>query len=1018
MSTPPAAAGKQQLCALLVDATSQDIARVKSSEALLKSYETSPGYHATLLDIVLDATVQLESRWLAVICLKNGVEKYWRRSAKGCIPVSEQAQIRTVLLTAFNEPNEQLATQIAVVIAKIARSDYPAQWPDLLHVLFDSIRRAADLDASMRVVLRQRTLYTLLLVIKGLITQRIGASRRMVEQLAPELFQHILQTFREHCYQVFESAGAGVYSEFDLGLVLLSLKCLRKLLVHGMSQPFEKQSVQTFGGMAVDALEQTKALVFALPDGFAASNPANKAFATTLAKLCKQFGKLYLDLQEYQGLDSLMLSHSDRLYAWYWSLLTAYQDIGVIQMCSDDKVPVVEQFLIHGLLLFKGLVKLLGSVELEDGQLHAATPAHTRQAFQQLSSILSQSFVVALCELLVLKIMRLTRKDFAAWSDDVERWILDEESDTWEWNVRSCAEKLLLALMYAYADLLGPLLAGALQTATAIPLSQDPDQLLIKDSVYAAVAACADKMSNVVDFDTLLTTHLVHEARADNTFARYLRRRIAHLIKHWVCVKCSPASRPVIYELLLFLLEPAQDLAVRITAVEAFHRCIDDWDFAVPAFLPYVSRFVDLSLRLLGDLEELDCRMKVLNCMAVTVDALDKEFIPYAEQVISVLPGLWEASASEHLFQSSMLNLLTKLVPCLREGLAPLQQLIVPLIVMGVDTEQPSSVYLMEDALALWEATLQSSTALTPDLAHCLSFAMRLLEFGSEHLPVVLRVMESYLMLDIVAVQAYWAPMLQSLCQLLGDGTSSASERLRPQASNLITHVVLTLLETTAGGHERPAMEAMYSSGILTRLLHGLVAQTDHTLSIVGYISVLARACLADVDAFVQACANQLDAVINAWVDKWDNIGHPYQRKLSALALTHLLSARGVDAGSHAASVVSVWTDILHELKSCHGGASGQRGSDDRLLLYGLTSELADDAQENGESSPGAQRKAQLLKRDVVITTNLQEFIRFQMTSVAQAHGDATSFWEHLMASQQLDRSLYQTLQQLLVQQA
>lgn len=73
----------------------------QDAESQLKSWESHPGYHYLLQDIYLKTELPLQIRWLAIICFKNGIEKYWRSSRSNAISKEEKAQIRAKLFASF-----------------------------------------------------------------------------------------------------------------------------------------------------------------------------------------------------------------------------------------------------------------------------------------------------------------------------------------------------------------------------------------------------------------------------------------------------------------------------------------------------------------------------------------------------------------------------------------------------------------------------------------------------------------------------------------------------------------------------------------------------------------------------------------------------------------------------------------------------------------------------------------------------------------------------------------------------
>jgi hypothetical protein len=69
---------------------------------------------------------------------------------------------------------------------------------------------------------------------------------------------------------------------------------------------------------------------------------------------------------------------------------------------------------------------------------------------------------------------------------------------------------------------------------------------------------------------------------------------------------------------------------------------------------------------------------------------------------------------------------------------------------------QEEHVYLLEDALDLWHATLENSVDCTPGLFSLVPAVIGLLEYGSENLKKVLKILESSIILvpDMI-IQVY-----------------------------------------------------------------------------------------------------------------------------------------------------------------------------------------------------------------------------------------------------------------------
>uniref|UniRef100_A0A663N3W3 Importin-11 n=1 Tax=Athene cunicularia TaxID=194338 RepID=A0A663N3W3_ATHCN len=157
---------------VLTQATSQDTTVLKPAEEQLKQWETQPGFYSVLLNIFTNHTLDVNVRWLAVLYFKNGIDRYWRRVAPHALSEEEKATLRAGLIANFNEPVNQIATQISVLIAKVARVDCPRQWPELIPTLVESVKVQDDLR-------QHRALLTFYHVTKTLASKRLAADRKL-----------------------------------------------------------------------------------------------------------------------------------------------------------------------------------------------------------------------------------------------------------------------------------------------------------------------------------------------------------------------------------------------------------------------------------------------------------------------------------------------------------------------------------------------------------------------------------------------------------------------------------------------------------------------------------------------------------------------------------------------------------------------------------------------------------------------------------------------------------------------
>ncbi|XP_054664766.1 importin-11 isoform X2 [Grus americana] len=236
---------------VLTQATSQDTAVLKPAEEQLKQWETQPGFYSVLLNIFTNHSLDVNVRWLAVLYFKNGIDRYWRRVAPHALSEEEKTTLRAGLITNFNEPVNQIATQISVLIAKVARVDCPRQWPELIPTLLESVKVQDDLR-------QHRALLTFYHVTKTLASKRLAADRKLFYDLASGIYSFACSLWNHHTDTFLQQVCAGdeAAATNSLERTLLSLKVLRKLTVHGFVEPHWSAEVMGFLHAVFERLKQ------------------------------------------------------------------------------------------------------------------------------------------------------------------------------------------------------------------------------------------------------------------------------------------------------------------------------------------------------------------------------------------------------------------------------------------------------------------------------------------------------------------------------------------------------------------------------------------------------------------------------------------------------------------------------------------------------------------------------------------------------------------------------------------
>ncbi|KAF9087787.1 Importin-11 [Mortierella sp. AD031] len=955
---------RDSLLTVLAEAASQDPARMQNAVTQLQQWEATPQFNATLQDIFYDKSLDTNLRWQAIIYLKNGIDKYWRKTAKNAISPEEKAAIRSRLLTALDEEQKPLATQNAVLISKIARFDFPMEWPDLLSTLLDIVRTSTANESDPRArLVQQRSLYTLHLVVKGLISKTLASGRKQFQQAAPELFTNVVNIYVRYVDMLFASNSTNIESLSGcLETSHMALKCLRRVVVHGFPDFSTSEGPVTFFRLALEHLQKFMA--------FKESIPEQCSFLiTAVDSHIKLIGKFYLDLMDAHPRQFILTPGAADVLRFYWSLLAGNG--------NEHAAAPAQTTLIQGLLLVKKTLK--------DPQF-ILTDKDPEPVVVRCRHIIENEFMTPdttnrLAEILITKYMRLTEDDLEEWDSNPEEWALEEEADSWKYQLRPCAEKVFMDLLSSHRAQLSPLLVQ-LAGSTAIM----PD-LFLKDSIYCAIGLGSHALYDAVDFDSWLNGQLSQEVQNADPSFRLIRRRIAWMIGKWVSVNVSKPARPTVYTIMLHLLRPEEHLAVRLAAAQNLKACIDDWDFEASTFAPFLEQSVQGLKHLMGEVEEPESRMKILSCMSMIVERMDEHIAPYSQQILEILPPLWNAATDQNLLQSAILVIMTKLIESLKSQSMGLHHLVMPLIHLSVDPTKEAHVYLMEDGFELWLATLKTASQSTDELMSLVPAAVSLLSEGMDHMRNMLKILQSYLMLDAERTfQTAGPSLINAVAGLIGDG-------LKSEASvSIMQFMDMTALTCPI----RITGDLYISSGLLNKVLSIIMAKKETNVVLTQYLCFFARLAVDDPGYLSNAVSNAgqqfgqpslLTMLIDLWMEKFDNISHPKHRKLHAMALTAMMRTTEATVLEYLPRLVCIWGDVLNEVN--------ENGTGDSLVYW---REAQDDEDDTSEETAEVIRRRELLKRDPVHTTNLAHYVKASIGECERLNGGAEAFQQQWLS--------------------
>ncbi|OJJ47682.1 hypothetical protein ASPZODRAFT_63665 [Penicilliopsis zonata CBS 506.65] len=1029
----------------LVLAASSSQHQVQTGTQQLQNWETQPGYYSSLQDIFLDYSVPGEVRYLAIIQLKNGIDKYWRKTATNAIKKEEKERIKIRALEAgIVEPAPLLALHNSLMIAKIMRYEFPQDWPDSIPSIIAFLRSSTQPGANPLQL--PRTLLILLQIIKELSTARLQRTRANLQSVSPEIFRLLGGIYVEKVNSwglLLEQGHADETTLLEpIEQSLVALKVLRRLIIAGFEHPNRDKDVQGFWGLTHSHF--SKFLSFVENSGGLPPHVQR-----LIQKHLLQLSKLHVEMSKTHPASFALLPDSVPLVRSYWTLVMklgeTYEKLGS-DGDSEEKT-LTERIGLKALLLIRACAKMVFNPAQT---FKYQTPQDKEEKKESVALIKTQlftpDFVVNVMELLVTQFFKFRKSDFQEWEEDPEDWERKEEesAEAWEFSIRACSEKLFLDLVIHFKELLIPRLLNVFYTF-ANPENRD---VLLKDSLYAAVGLAAASLEQHLDFNTFLERTLVPEVQIQEPGYNLLRRRIAILLGQWVPVKPGELNRDAIYTIFRYLFnkqDPLNDPVVRITAGRQLRNVLDPYEFSPAAFMPYAPSILQDLMALVQEVDLSETKMGLLETVRIAVVKMEDHIAPFSDQVLSLLPPLWEHSGEEHLMKQAILTLLSSLINSLKQDSVKYHSLILPLIRSSVEPGSETLVYLLDEALELWSAIItQTPRPAPPDLLALLPSLFPIFEDATDSAPQALQIAESYILLapEEVLSDKIRFHLLVSFESLLKSTT-----RQRLGTVPRLVEMVIRCVEAVDGGNENTyniLARSLLDSSFLASLLEGLhsaheASQTTgpnrksspvHGVVETDYLSILARLALANPQIFASAVSaatatpeeQALTWLVAEWFSHYDNIGSVSQKKLHALGLTHLLALNTTSSQSqsalaassslpspppyilnHLQSYLNMWTDIVTELAEGAGDDPNDPRSGDYLIFWKggdpatttatTTTSSATEVYDDNEP-PETTRRREWDAADVIHKINIRDFIKQHLHALVLACGGEHRFQE------------------------
>lgn len=901
---------------LLANSVSSDVNVLKPAEDALAQLESRPGFCSCLMEVITmkDLASQTGVRLMASVYFKNSVNRYWRnrRDSTG-LSNEEKLHLRHKLLSHLREENHQIALTLAVLISKIARIDYPKEWPDLLSVLAQQLQ-SADTLTSHRIFL------ILFRILKELSTKRLTSDQRTFAEIASQFFDYSWNLWQTdiqkilHGFLVLAQNNSELHHD-DMYLIcerwFLCSKIIRQLIVSGF--PSDAKTVQEVQPVKKVCPVMLNAIQSVLPY-YSSFQEKYPKFWDFLKKACTKLMKILIAFQQRHP-----YSFGDQ------SVVGPVVDFCLNKITNPEPdVLSFEEFLIQCMLMMKSVLEckeykpfLTGRV-MDDNRvsLHDMKKNVTSAVAGFLASLLPNERVVLLCNILIRRYFVLTTSDVEEWYQNPELFYHEQDSVLWSERLRPCAEALYIVLFENHSQLLGPAVVSILQEAmNGCPfVSEINPQLLLKDAAYGAAAYVYYELSNYLSFKGWFNGALSVELKNDHPNMRIIHRKVALILGQWVSEIKDDTRRPVYCALIKLLQEG--DLCVRLAASRSLYFHIEDANFSEQDFSDLLPVCWDSCFNLVEEVQEFDSKVQVLNTISSLIGRIT-EVLPYANKLVQFFQKAWEESSGESLLQIQLLTALKNFVAALGYQSSICYSMLMPILQSVLNANSPDE--LLEDSMQLWEATLTHATSMVPPLLGFFPCLVEILDRSFDYLKVAASIIEGYIVLGSLEFLNMHAQTLAKLLDLvIGNVNDKGLLSILPLVDVLVqcfpvevpqlisTTVQKLIIICLSGGDDRdPSKTAVKTSSaaILARIL---VMNTNFLAQLTSDPSLLAHLQKAGFsnEESILLC------LVDVWLDKVDNIIST-QRKTFALALSIILTLRMSQVLDKLEQILSVCTSVI-----------------------------------------------------------------------------------------------------------
>lgn len=713
----------------------------KLAENKLKEWEAEKGFHYMLQSVYINRELPLQIRWLAVICLKNGIEKYWRPTRINSITKEEKIEIKKRLFDLLDESNNQLSIQNAHLISRICRLDFPVEWPTLFEDIVNIMELCSnDLDNGLSIIKLNNLMIMLNQILKILSTVRIGKARIMMQTKAPIVLPHLIKFYNIFFNRWIADLGpASTNPNIDLAIMQVGyifLKNIRRLIVDGYNHQNRDKTIQEFMDLSLQHFQKLLML-----------HESNKL--DLLEKYIKCYVKLYFNLVSDNTCSFILIQSSKNIMLTLLSVLQQKAQIIYEDADSDfwEKI-AIKSFII---------MKTITNYTFKESTTNIVKQRGDKLEIQQSIDLLKSNFftlelVENLINLITNYYLKLTPNDLENWENDPEEWFNEELSSNYEFQIRKCAENYFQDLSIYFSEFLSSFITNKIEN-----LNSDSLDLLTKDSILCIFQLSSNSIKSKCNFSELLFNYFIPQAISNDS--PLIKRRTCLIIDEWIDESINSELRIKIYEFLAnLLINSGNDIILKLTSIQSLKYLIDDWEFRKKDFQNFSTNIINESINLLNNLlKSIETKNFILKFLSILIERntpLINDLILI--EIVKIIPVLWENSnnPNEMIIKNSLLRILKDLITSLNKNSYKIYDIVIPLIPYCCDSKSEYYSLLCEDGLELWSSVMKTIdlTSNIPEKlldSQMLEILINSLINFTEILPLILNIIRSYYLVSV-----------------------------------------------------------------------------------------------------------------------------------------------------------------------------------------------------------------------------------------------------------------------------